>query len=441
MVGKKEGRLEKNGQTAEEKILMATRSTTAHALAALRCPICLDVSTQPTTLSVCGHLFCRSCLKESLQLKRECPVCRVSATHRMMREAEAAIGHIVGDGASASGRYCLEAGSADACIPEGDGAWTCQRCTMANVEAAMRCLACNARQPARYVGHKAPPPQRHQFVMPRRPAKQRKRKSPDASPAGQEPLENARKESRKHHADNANPDAEEVDAEEADAEEADAEEADAEADGESDGAEIDREHAEEASALSTSRKKPTPRCTTTLLHYGARQQRRIDARPDDNRAGGEWPLARSIWHSKSGYKNVTFCGNPNAAKKPWQAKDDWGKSLGMYAEPKDAALAYSKWLGFEAASRLAEAVERELKPMTSEEALQAAAREGLVLRRTMKVGTSSPYVGVYLVGQGTAPRPWIAKKLGCFPTAEEAALELARSEAKKRAAAAAASGE
>ena len=86
-------------------------------------------------------------------------------------------------------------------------------------------------------------------------------------------------------------------------------------------------------------------------------------------------------------------------------------------------------------------MERELKPMTSEEALQAAAREGLVLRRTMKVGTSSPYVGVYLVGQGTAPRPWIAKKLGCFPTAEEAALELARSEAKKRAAAAAASGE
>ena len=34
------------------------------------------------------------------------------------------------------------------------------------------------------------------------------------------------------------------------------------------------------------------------------------------------PLVRSIWHSKSGYKSVTFNSNHRAAKKPWQAKDD-----------------------------------------------------------------------------------------------------------------------
>jgi hypothetical protein len=148
----------------------------------------------------------------------------------------------------------------------------------------------------------------------------------------------------------------------------------------------------------------------------------------------EWPLVRSIWNSKSGYKNVHYNGSRRAFKKPWQARDDWGKSLGMWRTPKEAATAYSKWLGFEAASRLAQAVEQEAQPpMTSEEALQTAAREGLTLTRSTTAAQSTHFKGVCKMGDG--PRCYLAKakghdglriSLGCFKSAEEAALEIAR---------------
>ena len=178
---------------------------------------------------------------------------------------------------------------------------------------------------------------------------------------------------------------------------------------------------------------------------------RLEAQPPDNVAMAaaetrtetpsslvapdEWPLVRSIWNSKSGYKNVHYNGSRRAFKKPWQAKDDWGKSLGMWRTPKEAATAYSKWLGFEAASRLAQAVEQEAQPaMTSEEALQTAAREGLTLTRSTTAAQSTPFKGVSKMGDA-GPRCYLAKakghsglrvSLGCFKSAEEAALEIAR---------------
>ena len=157
-----------------------TRSADAKASAALRCPICLDVAEQPTTLSACGHLFCKPCIKEALHWKRECPVCRTAATHRMMRTA--LISDSVSDDAPTIGRASLEASSADAHIPEGDGSWSCQQCTGDNKEWASRCVICNARQPVKYVGRKAAPQQRHQFVVPR-PAQKGKGKSTGVAPA------------------------------------------------------------------------------------------------------------------------------------------------------------------------------------------------------------------------------------------------------------------
>ena len=52
------------------------------------------------------------------------------------------------------------------------------------------------------------------------------------------------------------------------------------------------------------------------------------------------------------------------------------------------------------------AVEQERAPMTSEEALRAAEREGLTLMRTQS-NASTPYVGVYKMGDG--PRCYLAK--------------------------------
>jgi hypothetical protein len=159
-----------------------------------------------------------------------------------------------------------------------------------------------------------------------------------------------------------------------------------------------------------------------------------DEWPHEHHEPHEWPLVRSIWNSKSGYKNVHYNGSRRAFKKPWQARDDWGKSLGMWRTPKEAATAYSKWLGFEAASRLAQAVEQEAQPpMTSEEALQTAAREGLTLTRSTTAAQSTHFKGVCKMGDG--PRCYLAKakghdglriSLGCFKSAEEAALEIAR---------------
>ena len=41
----------------------------------LECSICSEVMREPSSL-LCGHSFCRSCLKSALRLKAACPLCR-----------------------------------------------------------------------------------------------------------------------------------------------------------------------------------------------------------------------------------------------------------------------------------------------------------------------------------------------------------------------------
>ena len=41
----------------------------------LRCSICWDDVTD-TTVTPCGHRFCRGCIRPALKTKLECPVCR-----------------------------------------------------------------------------------------------------------------------------------------------------------------------------------------------------------------------------------------------------------------------------------------------------------------------------------------------------------------------------
>jgi len=42
----------------------------------LICPICRDVLHDASTMLACQHVFCRECIKEALNRKRECPCCR-----------------------------------------------------------------------------------------------------------------------------------------------------------------------------------------------------------------------------------------------------------------------------------------------------------------------------------------------------------------------------
>ena len=213
----------------------------------------------------------------------------------------------------------------------------------------------------------------------------------------------------------------------------------------------EEEDEDEECVRSKSRRKRKAVCVRVhrpdghLLFAGSRKHRQSHETQDKSvAANSQWdpergkemtmvtsiPLVRSIWNAKSGFKNVCFNGSARAAKRPWQAKTDYGKSLGHFASPEEAAAAYSKHLGFEVAERLAGIVEQEQTSMSSEDALRAAASEGLTLAPAN--AGSTPFRGVYKVGRGA--RSFLGRvhhdgkkvSLGCFKTAEEAALEVAR---------------
>ena len=311
-----------------------TRESTAKALAASRCPICLDTVEHPASLSVCGHLFCKPCIKAALHAKKECPVCRTEATHRMLRDTAVDGGtSSISGTASTSGRPCLEAGpGADAPFP--DGAWTCASCTVANSEAASRCATCHARRPSEYKGRAPEKPQRH-LIVPYRPPAKRPKRAKRTDETSLAPVEDEDED-----------------------EEEDGDSGDEEVTGSEVGSTAPQSSRTPRMLVGEARGSRTVRTLLSLEAALSPQLRRLEARVvADGASGGAaassahsdatpsrdgWPLVRSIWRSKSGFKCVTHNASQRAAKKPWQAKNDDGKSLGQYATPEEAALAYSK---------------------------------------------------------------------------------------------------
>jgi hypothetical protein len=55
--------------------------------AAAQCSICCDTMKHASTVSGCGHTFCRSCIEEALRVTGCCPECRVPAWHRDIRDS------------------------------------------------------------------------------------------------------------------------------------------------------------------------------------------------------------------------------------------------------------------------------------------------------------------------------------------------------------------
>ncbi|KAH9887239.1 hypothetical protein C8Q73DRAFT_794799 [Cubamyces lactineus] len=51
----------------------------------LFCPICLESAIKPTA-TVCGHVFCSSCIRQSLHVELSCPVCRRGAHPKYLRK-------------------------------------------------------------------------------------------------------------------------------------------------------------------------------------------------------------------------------------------------------------------------------------------------------------------------------------------------------------------
>ena len=140
--------------------------------------------------------------------------------------------------------------------------------------------------------------------------------------------------------------------------------------------------------------------------------------------------------SSTGYQGVTFDSNGKA--RPYQARARRGGksvSLGYFATAEEAALCYARSPeGQEAAAALA-------PPMTADEALRQAEAEGLTLLQSES--GSSGYKGVAFNSRGKA-KPYRALVwrrgqqvfLGCYATAEEAALCVARTPEGRKAAAA-----
>jgi len=140
-------------------------------------------------------------------------------------------------------------------------------------------------------------------------------------------------------------------------------------------------------------------------------------------------LTLRVAENKTGYFGVVLV-NPGQCK-PYQAKVWRGGKvvyLGRFATAEEAALHVARSPeGREAAKQAAAA-----PPLTSEEARQQARAEGLTL---IKADNTTGYFGVYLISQSGQPKPYEAQvrrggkqvSLGCFVTAEEAALCVARS--------------
>ncbi|KAJ8376843.1 hypothetical protein SKAU_G00074230 [Synaphobranchus kaupii] len=52
--------------------------------AEFECPICREAFTDPTRPSTCSHVFCRSCLTQSLMVRPHCPLCRALANELLI---------------------------------------------------------------------------------------------------------------------------------------------------------------------------------------------------------------------------------------------------------------------------------------------------------------------------------------------------------------------
>eukprot|EP00316_Scyphosphaera_apsteinii_P008395 CAMPEP_0119299518 /NCGR_PEP_ID=MMETSP1333-20130426/1599_1 /TAXON_ID=418940 /ORGANISM="Scyphosphaera apsteinii, Strain RCC1455" /LENGTH=449 /DNA_ID=CAMNT_0007300971 /DNA_START=145 /DNA_END=1494 /DNA_ORIENTATION=+ len=118
---------------------MTTRAQSRATVLALTCPICLDILTSPVVTD-CGHAFCNGCIRRALVTTcRQCPTCRVPiASHRCLRSNVAVTDLTGSEPARVLGLMMDAAGET----------WACTNCTLRNTLAADRCMACDARRPA-----------------------------------------------------------------------------------------------------------------------------------------------------------------------------------------------------------------------------------------------------------------------------------------------------
>jgi hypothetical protein len=89
-------------------ILPGLEFEVAPLLEHLTCPVCMDVMRNATTTVPCAHTFCGKCVRQALNLKHECPMCKAPVQVENLipnRQCDALIDTLDSQKAAATARY------------------------------------------------------------------------------------------------------------------------------------------------------------------------------------------------------------------------------------------------------------------------------------------------------------------------------------------------
>ena len=130
--------MESQSESSLSAILPRLEFPVAPLLDHLTCPVCMDIMRNATTTVPCAHTFCGQCVRQALNLKHECPMCKAPVRAENLipnRQCDALIDTLDRETAAATARY-FERVAAPAVNSRTDCETSTDRC--GKVEAAFR---------------------------------------------------------------------------------------------------------------------------------------------------------------------------------------------------------------------------------------------------------------------------------------------------------------
>lgn len=100
--------MESQSESALSAILPGLEFRVAPLLDHLTCPVCMDIMRNATTTVPCAHTFCGNCVRQALNLKHECPMCKAPVQAESLipnRQCDALIDTLDREKAAATARY------------------------------------------------------------------------------------------------------------------------------------------------------------------------------------------------------------------------------------------------------------------------------------------------------------------------------------------------